>query len=140
RRGLDYELVDRPATIAASRRERGIPVGSGVKRCQTELGRTEDVRPKRRLDCSSPRTPARKHPRTAPRRSTGRIRGCARARSREQWAGKRLQQIVCRLSIFDRFAEAASEFASHAAFFIGCALLVVFWLPSYFLIGDLNGS
>jgi len=43
-----------------------------------------------------------------------------------------------RLSIFDRFAEAASEFASHAVFFIGCALLVVFWLPSYFLIGDLN--
>ena len=43
-----------------------------------------------------------------------------------------------RLSIFDRFAEAASEFASHAVFFIGCALVVVLWLPSYFLIGNLN--
>lgn len=42
------------------------------------------------------------------------------------------------LSIFDRFAEAASEFASHAVFFIGCALLVLLWLPSYFLIGNLN--
>lgn len=42
------------------------------------------------------------------------------------------------LSIFDRFAEAASEFASHAVFFIGCALVVVLWLPSYFLIGNLN--
>ena len=43
-----------------------------------------------------------------------------------------------RLSIFDRFAEAASEFTSHAAFFIGCALVVVLWLPSYFIIGNLN--
>ena len=43
-----------------------------------------------------------------------------------------------RLSIFDRFAEAASEFASHAAFFIGCTLVVLLWLPSYFLIGNLN--
>jgi low affinity Fe/Cu permease len=43
-----------------------------------------------------------------------------------------------RLSIFDRFAEAASEFTSHAVFFIGCALVVLLWLPSYFLIGNLN--
>ena len=43
-----------------------------------------------------------------------------------------------RLSIFDRFAESASEFASHAVFFIGCALVVLLWLPSYFLIGNLN--
>jgi hypothetical protein len=43
-----------------------------------------------------------------------------------------------RLSIFDRFAEAASEFASHAVFFIGCALVVLLWLPSYFIIRDLN--
>lgn len=43
-----------------------------------------------------------------------------------------------RLSIFDRFAEAASEFASHAVFFIGCALVVILWLPSYFFIGNLN--
>ena len=43
-----------------------------------------------------------------------------------------------RLSIFDRFAEAASEFTSHAVFFIGCALVVLLWLPSYFIIGNLN--
>ncbi|MBV8066020.1 MAG: low affinity iron permease family protein [Actinobacteria bacterium] len=42
------------------------------------------------------------------------------------------------LSVFDRFAEAASEFASHAVFFIGCALLVVLWLPSYFIFRNLN--
>ena len=40
--------------------------------------------------------------------------------------------------LFDRFAEAASEFASHAAFFIGCVLLVVIWVPSYFVLGNLN--
>jgi len=40
--------------------------------------------------------------------------------------------------LFDRFAEAASEFASHAAFFIGCVLLVLIWVPSYFVLGNLN--
>jgi low affinity Fe/Cu permease len=40
--------------------------------------------------------------------------------------------------LFDRFAEAASEFASHAAFFIGCVVLVVVWVPSYFVLGNLN--
>jgi hypothetical protein len=43
-----------------------------------------------------------------------------------------------RPSIFDRFAETASEFTSHAAFFIGCALVVFLWLPSYFIVGNLN--
>ncbi len=42
------------------------------------------------------------------------------------------------LTIFDRFAEAASEFASHAAFFIGCTLIVALWLPSYFVFRSLN--
>jgi hypothetical protein len=41
-------------------------------------------------------------------------------------------------SPFDRFAEWASEFASHAAFFIACVLLVVLWGPSYFIFRDLN--
>ena len=40
--------------------------------------------------------------------------------------------------MFDRFAESASEFASHAVFFIGCTLLVVIWLPSYVVFGNLN--
>lgn len=43
-----------------------------------------------------------------------------------------------RWSMFDRFAEAASEFASHAVFFIGCTLLVLLWLPSYFVFRNLN--
>jgi len=43
-----------------------------------------------------------------------------------------------RPTMFDRFAESASEFASHATFFIGCALVVLLWLPSYFLFGSLN--
>ena len=43
-----------------------------------------------------------------------------------------------RLSVFDRFAEAASEFASHAVFFIACTLIVVLWLPSYFAFRSLN--
>jgi low affinity Fe/Cu permease len=41
-------------------------------------------------------------------------------------------------SAFDRFAEGASEFASHAAFFLGCVLLVLVWIPSYFVLGNLN--
>lgn len=40
--------------------------------------------------------------------------------------------------MFDRFAEDASEFASHAVFFIACALIVVLWLPSYFAFRSLN--
>jgi Low affinity iron permease len=41
-------------------------------------------------------------------------------------------------SLFDQFAARASEFAGHATFFIGCVLLVVLWLPSYFLVGNIN--
>src|SRR5262245_30847728 len=41
-------------------------------------------------------------------------------------------------SVFDRFAERASEFASHAAFFIGCVVLVAVWVPSYFVVRSLN--
>ena len=43
-----------------------------------------------------------------------------------------------RNSVFDRFAEAASEIASHARFFVGCVLLVVIWAPSYFLFGSVD--
>ena len=39
-------------------------------------------------------------------------------------------------SLFDRFAEAASEFAAHAVFFIACLALVVIWVPSYFVDHD----
>jgi len=40
------------------------------------------------------------------------------------------------LGLFDRFAEMASRFFSRAWFFSLCALLVVVWAPSYFLIRD----
>ena len=52
-------------------------------------------------------------------------------------AGKCVRQQADR-SLFDRFAAWASEFASHAAFFIACVLLVVLWGPSYFIFRDLN--
>jgi len=39
---------------------------------------------------------------------------------------------------FDRFAEAASDFVSEAAFFLGCVFLVVIWVPSYFVFGDID--
>jgi Low affinity iron permease len=51
---------------------------------------------------------------------------------------RRVAERGQRNSLFDRFAEAASEFASHAAFFIGCVLLVVVWAPSYFVFRSLN--
>jgi low affinity Fe/Cu permease len=41
-------------------------------------------------------------------------------------------------SVFDRFAEGASDHVSHATFFLACVLLVVVWLPSYWIFRDLN--
>jgi low affinity Fe/Cu permease len=46
--------------------------------------------------------------------------------------------VLSKSNAFDRFAEAASEFASHAAFFLGCVVLVLVWIPSYFVLGNLN--
>jgi low affinity Fe/Cu permease len=40
--------------------------------------------------------------------------------------------------MFDRFAQWASDFASHATFFAACLLLVVVWAPSYFVFGSLD--
>ncbi len=48
------------------------------------------------------------------------------------------REIPSKSSLFDRLAESASEFASHAVFFIACLLLVVVWVPSYFVFGSLN--
>ncbi|MEW9530584.1 low affinity iron permease family protein [Microbispora sp. NPDC049125] len=42
------------------------------------------------------------------------------------------------LSGFDRFAGAASAFASRAVFFALCVALVGLWAPSYFLFRDLD--
>ncbi len=43
-----------------------------------------------------------------------------------------------RVGLFDRFAGAASRFASRAWFFAICVLLVLVWAPSYFLIGTVD--
>ncbi len=42
------------------------------------------------------------------------------------------------LSPFDRFATLAGVFASRTWFFALCVLLVLLWVPSYFLFGDVN--
>ncbi len=39
---------------------------------------------------------------------------------------------------FDRFAARASDFVSEAVFFLGCVLLVVVWLPSYFAFRNID--
>jgi low affinity Fe/Cu permease len=39
---------------------------------------------------------------------------------------------------FDRFAGWSAEFVSKAPFFTFCVLLVVIWVPSYFLVGSFN--
>ena len=43
-----------------------------------------------------------------------------------------------RVGAFDRFAGWSSQIASRAAFFTFCVLLVVIWLPSFFLIRKLD--
>jgi len=43
-----------------------------------------------------------------------------------------------RVGAFDRFAGWSSKIASRAAFFTFCVLLVVIWLPSFFLIHSLD--
>jgi low affinity Fe/Cu permease len=39
---------------------------------------------------------------------------------------------------FDRFAESASRLVSRPAFFTVCVVMVVLWMPSYFLFRDVN--
>jgi hypothetical protein len=43
--------------------------------------------------------------------------------------------VTGRLGFFDRFAGAASTFASRAPFFAGCVLLIVVWAPTLALFG-----
>lgn len=47
-------------------------------------------------------------------------------------------EVTKSLSMFDRFATAASHFVSRAWFFALCVLLVVVWLPSFFVISSLD--
>ncbi|MEY2469300.1 MAG: hypothetical protein QOF21_1998 [Actinomycetota bacterium] len=47
-------------------------------------------------------------------------------------------QVSSRVGFFDRFAGAAAHMASRAQFFAFCALLIIVWAPSYFIIGNLD--
>jgi hypothetical protein len=40
--------------------------------------------------------------------------------------------------MFDRFAGAASKFASRPWFFTGCVLMVLIWAPSFFVFGNVD--
>jgi len=42
------------------------------------------------------------------------------------------------VSVFDHFAKGASRFFSRPWFFALCVLLVLIWVPSFFLIKDIN--
>jgi hypothetical protein len=46
--------------------------------------------------------------------------------------------VTPQVSLFDRFATTADRFVSRAWFFSLCVLLVVLWVPSYFLFPDVN--
>lgn len=46
--------------------------------------------------------------------------------------------VTGNLGYFDRFAARASIFVSRAVFFTLCVLLVVVWLPSYFVLNSLD--
>jgi Low affinity iron permease len=39
---------------------------------------------------------------------------------------------------FNRFAEASTDFVSRGVFFVACVLLVVVWVPSYFLFRNVD--
>lgn len=39
---------------------------------------------------------------------------------------------------FDRFAERASDLVSEAVFFLACVLLVVLWVPTYFVFRNVD--
>lgn len=42
------------------------------------------------------------------------------------------------VTVFDHFASLVARFTAKPWFFALCALLVLVWAPSYFLVGDLN--
>jgi len=43
-----------------------------------------------------------------------------------------------RLSVFDRFASLTARFTAKPWFFAMCALLVLLWVPSYFVVGNID--
>jgi low affinity Fe/Cu permease len=46
--------------------------------------------------------------------------------------------VSATLTLFDRFADRASQVVSRAPFFAFCVLLVVVWIPSYFAFGSID--
>jgi low affinity Fe/Cu permease len=48
------------------------------------------------------------------------------------------REVDGELTRFDRFADAVGRFTAKSWFFAGCALLVLLWLPSYFLVGEVD--
>jgi low affinity Fe/Cu permease len=46
--------------------------------------------------------------------------------------------VSAHVGLFDRFATRANQFVSRAVFFLLCVLLVLVWLPSYFLMPSLD--
>ncbi|MFI5500657.1 low affinity iron permease family protein [Nocardia asteroides] len=47
-------------------------------------------------------------------------------------------EVTSRISLFDRFASAASNFASKAWFFAACLAMVLVWAPSVFLFPSID--
>lgn len=43
-----------------------------------------------------------------------------------------------KLSVFDKFATATSDFTSRAAFFVACVLIVVVWAPSFLVLQNID--
>lgn len=46
--------------------------------------------------------------------------------------------VVGKLSVFDRFATATSNFTSRAVFFVACVILVVVWAPSFLVLQNID--
>jgi low affinity Fe/Cu permease len=47
-------------------------------------------------------------------------------------------EVSSRVGVFDRFAGGAASVASRATFFAFCVLLILIWLPSFLLIGNID--
>lgn len=48
------------------------------------------------------------------------------------------RQVESGRTFFDRMADAVATITARSAFFGACLLLVIVWVPSYFLVGDLD--
>ncbi|NKS31940.1 hypothetical protein GS534_17420 [Rhodococcus hoagii] len=46
--------------------------------------------------------------------------------------------VVGKLSVFDRFATATSNFTSRAVFFVACVIIVVVWAPSFLVLQNID--